>query len=79
MGKAMRRFWVHGTEGRELRTLANPDGTTDDVRACPMEIMMISSICQIAPYGMLKLFMGWPFCVVLIKPWRWPPIFKLLI
>ena len=33
---------------------------------------MISSICQISPYGMLKLFKSWPFFVVLIKPWRWP-------
>jgi hypothetical protein len=53
-------------------------GRIDDVRACPMEIMMISSKCQIAPYGMLKLFMRWPFCVVLIKPWRWSHLVDLM-
>ena len=41
-------------------------------RACSMEIMMISSKCRIAPYGMLKLSVSWPWCVVLIKPRRWP-------
>jgi hypothetical protein len=39
---------------------------------------MISSKCQIAPYGMLKLFMSWPFCVVLIKPWRWSYLVDLM-
>jgi hypothetical protein len=79
-GKENAAFLSSCNEGRELeprRALANPAAPASVAqlkmaRACSMEIMMISSKCRIAPYGMLKLSVSWPLCVVLIKPRRWP-------